>query len=87
MWKWSKVELLTLLLGNQERDVDAPSKTKPTSKVKPAVGSQEWYRQLPPSTNNSGISMNELARRIPRPKPPCGPGRQSRRFNGIWWHY
>jgi hypothetical protein len=41
----------------------------------------------PQSRREQSISMNEIARSIPKPRPPRAPGLQTRRFNGSWWHY
>jgi hypothetical protein len=81
---------LIRLLGAHERKVDVstpdelPVETAPRPKFKP--GSQEWYKSLP-APRTEGVSMNSIARSVPRPQPPRAPGRQSRRFNGSWWHY
>jgi hypothetical protein len=85
---WSRTKILELLLG-EEHEVDAPARpdSAPRTKAKPAVGSQEWYKQLPPRRTDDGISMNELARRVKKPKPPRAPGQQERRFNGSWWFW
>lgn len=45
-------------------------------KAGPRPGTQEWFRELPPPRND-GITMNALARRVPRPRPP-------RRPSGSW---
>jgi hypothetical protein len=50
-----------------------PPEPEPTRKTKPVLGTQEWYRQLPPPTNNQGVSMNDLARTIPKRRPPRRP--------------
>jgi hypothetical protein len=55
-------------------------------KAKPEPGTQEWYRQLPPPKADQGISMNSIARSVPRPRPPRAPGQQSKSYNGLWWH-
>ena len=61
---------------------------EPKRKVGPAPGSQAWYKQLPPPARNpDDVSMNSIARSIPRRAPPRAPGQQARRFNGMWWHY
>ena len=57
---------------------------EPAPKAK--AGSQAWYVQLPPPKADLGISMNDMLRSIPPPRPPRRPGTQSRRFNGLWWH-
>lgn len=33
------------------------------------------------------VSMNEIARSIPRVRPPRAPGQQRLRWNGWWLHY
>jgi hypothetical protein len=59
---------------------------EPTPKPKHLPGSMQWFTQLAPPRTGDGVTMNELARSIPRARPPRAPGRQSRRFNGFW-HY
>jgi hypothetical protein len=62
---------------------DPPPKPRPTPKGTP--GSQEWYRSLPPPRSDPrDISMNALARFIPKREILRGPHSQSRRFNGRW---
>jgi hypothetical protein len=82
---WTKAELFSLIAG-RERKADASAKSAPRGK--PAPGSQEWFKSLPPPRKD-GISMNEIARAASaeKPKPPRRPGMQSRRFNGYWWHH
>ena len=36
---------------------------------------------------SKSISMNEIARSIPKPRPPRAPGQQRLRSNGIWSYY
>jgi hypothetical protein len=55
---------------------------KPTAKP----GSAEWYLQHTPPKHEGVVEMNALARGIPRPRPPRAPGKQSRRFNGLWYY-
>jgi hypothetical protein len=60
-----------------------PPKPLPHMKLKP--GTQEWFRSLPKPTRKPGdITMNELARRVPKARPPRKPGQQRWRFNGLW---
>ena len=43
-------------------------------------------RQLRQS-EQPGVSMNDLARSVPRARPPRRPGMQQRRFNGLWSYW
>ena len=82
---WSRAELialittrdsLTRLILDRERraaaleaDPEPPAPRK--SPYRP--GSQEWFVNLAPPRKDDGVSMNELARRVPKPCPPRKP--------------
>lgn len=85
---WTRSELIALittrdtlvkLIANREREAAA----KPEPPPVPEPGEPRKLRQ----SEQPGISMNSLARTVQRPRPPRAPGQQSRRFNGLWWHY
>ena len=62
---------------------EPPPKPRPMPKGRP--GSQEWYRSLPkPHPDPRDVTMNSIARFIPKRQIPRGPHSQSRRFNGRW---
>ena len=99
---WSRTALVKLfveherrllqLLLNFEPQADAPEpepepEPAPKPKSKHPPGSMEWYLALPPGRKGGGLSMNEMARGAPKLRPPRRPGMQSRRYNGLWWHY
>ena len=68
-----KGELLQRFLDRGRRS--AADDPVPATEAKPKPGSQEWYRNLPEPVD-TGITMNELARSIPKPRPPRAPGMQ-----------
>ena len=70
-----------------EAEGRAEPEPAPKAKAKAKAGSQAWYVQLLPPKADLAISMNDMIRSIPPPRPPRRPGTQSRRFNGLWWHY
>lgn len=72
------IKLLTELLALLRAQVPVPSEPEPEPEPEPRA-----LRR----TEQPGISMNEIARSIPRPKPPSRPGRQQLRHNGRWSHY
>ena len=81
---WTRSELLSLILErdtlikrilDKERRALALPEPKPEqlepapkTKPKPVPGSQEWFVSLPLPTKQ-GISMNDLARSVPKPRP------------------
>jgi hypothetical protein len=52
---------------------DPPEPPEPAPRPGFKPGSQEWYASLPPPRTDEGISMNALARTVPKPKPPRKP--------------
>lgn len=81
----TKSELLALLAENNRKLVELLWRSEPKAD-KPEPPEPSEPRKLRQS-EMPGISMNELARRIPKPRPPSAPGQQTRRHNGAWWHY
>ena len=65
-----------------------PEPPKPAPGPRFKTGSQEWFMSLArtPPKANQGISMNAIARSVPKPTPPRAPGTQERYFNGLWWY-
>ena len=52
----------------------------PASRPSPPEPEPRKLRQ----SERPGISMNDLARTVPKPRPPRAPDMQQRRFNGLW---
>jgi hypothetical protein len=87
---WTRSEFAKFIIEHERRLIKAPYEhgfSSDAPEPRPSRPEPE-PRQLRQS-EQPGISMNELARSIPRPRPPRAPGRQSisPRFNGLWWHY
>lgn len=81
----TKSNLLALLAENNRKLVDLlwGSETKADApEPAPEPPAPRKLRQ-----SELRVDMNDMLRSIPRPKPPRAPGMQSRRFNGLWWHY
>ena len=70
------VERLIDIFELFERKADPPAPAPPELEPRPLRQSEQ-----------PGVSMNELARSVPRPKPPRRPGMQVRRWSGVHWHY
>jgi hypothetical protein len=68
---WTKAELFGFI-ANRERKADAPPEPEPSG---PVPGSMEWHRAriLKDVAEGKAISMNDLARSVPKPKPPKRP--------------
>ena len=67
-------------------DYDPPTPRKIKSKYTP--GTQKWFATLPkPRDDPDAVTMNQLARFIPKRRPPLRPGSQSRRWNGSWFYW
>jgi hypothetical protein len=91
---WTTSDLIELILAfdrkrrastsSPDPEPEPEPEREPQSRFKP--GSQEWYRALPPPRTDQGVTMNSLARSIPKPRPPRAPGQQQRRWGGSWWY-
>jgi hypothetical protein len=83
---WTRSEFAKFIIEHERRLIKAlyegfkPDAPEPPSRPEPEP------RQLQQS-EQPGISMNSIARSIPKLRPPRAPGRQSRRWNGYYWHY
>ena len=62
-------------LDDEPADEEPPPKPRPMPKGTP--GSMEWYQSLPPPRSDPrDVSMNQLARFVPKLQRPRGPGHQ-----------
>jgi hypothetical protein len=87
------VERLLDVFEAFERKPDPPALTSEPPEPEPAPhtrfkpGSQEWYRALPRGQMGGGLTQNEIARGVPKRRPPRRPGQQQRHWSGVHWYY
>ena len=85
-------ELLAFLKQHARYD-DAPDPApEPAPKLEPArKGETSMEAMLRRARNDvrmgKAVGMTDLARSVPRVRPPRAPGQQVRRWGGYYWHY